>query len=67
MPCKKGIYNIAANIIIEKDTAPTKYKLVNNFISKMECLSDLHSNTWNNCDITNVANVKVLQVSKFIP
>ena len=51
-------------MIIDTDTAPTKYGLVNNLISNIECLSDLHSKTWNNCDITNVHKAIVLHVAK---
>ena len=43
---KNGTYNIEQRSPIEIKTAPTKYGLVNNFISKIECLSDLHSKTW---------------------
>ena len=67
IPLKKGIYNIQHIIVIETNTAPNKYILLNIFISNIECLSDLHSNTCNNCDITKVHIVIVLQVAKSIP
>ena len=58
------MYKILATISIETITAPTKYGFVNNFISNIECLSDLHSNTWKSCDITKVHKARVLQVAK---
>ena len=45
---KERNVNNTYNISIDIPTAPTKYILVNNFISKIECLSDLHSKTCNN-------------------
>ena len=45
IPLKKGTYNIQQIIVIDTNTAPNKYILVNIFISNIECLSDLHSNT----------------------
>ena len=66
IPLKKGIYKILHIIIIDEKTAPTRYGLVKSLISNIECLSDLHSNTWNNCDITNVQSAIVLHVAKSI-
>ena len=43
---KNGTYNTKHIKIIETSTAPTNHIFVNNFISNIECLSDLHSKTW---------------------
>ena len=67
IPDKNGTYSIEHTISIETATAPTKYGLLNTLISKIECLSDLHSKTCNNCDITSVINASVLHVAKSIP
>ena len=42
---KNGTYKTPKIKTIDTNTAPTSHGLVNNFISNIECLSDLHSKT----------------------